>query len=315
MGNFIDNVLIAGGCDFGDAPDSYGTTYGAGGAFHTADSQVYMGSVFGDSETDATGYYQFDSVVDGGYEVYQAAGETVPVPQNCGVAFAANPAGYTSTTPDSLGFIMSGANVTAGWTREIYRDSNCDGALDSSEANTPIQGLAYPIAAGGELCILNRVSAPSNVLAGEMFNVTTSAAFNYAGGGIAPASLQVFDETVAGQAAITPEQGESSLELIKTVENLTQLTAETDSLNQANPGDSLKYRIYYRNTGSGSITDLDVNDSLPAYTSFVTSSCDVTPSGMTCTPLVASDGLSWDFSGPLIGGSSGQVSFEVKVNN
>ena len=139
------------------------------------------------------------------------------------------------------------------------------------------------------------------------------------------------DLTITGQSvapAVSPAipvVGESRLELRKTVENITEVLAngltegalETEGLNQAKPGDVLKYRIYYRNSGTGPITDLKVNDTVPAYTLFVngSASCDNTPASLACTPTVAVDALDWGFVGTLQGGASGNVSYEVVIDN
>ena len=209
-----------------------------------------------------------------------------------------------------------------GWTHLIYPDNDCNGELDGTEANTLIEGLNLGVAAGGQLCIIDKVYAPSNVPAQDSYRVETTATFSYAAGSPAPAVLKVVDVTTARQAATlataaATEVGESRLVLRKSVENLTQATAETETVNQAAPGDFLKYRIYYRNAGTGPITDLKVNDTLPPFTSFVlnSESCDVTPVGMTCTPTHNFELLDWSFTGSLVGGAKGNVSYEVIINN
>ena len=336
--------------------------------------------------TNANGDYTFLDLADGSYEVFQAHGETTPIPQNCVAAPINNPPGYQSTTPDTLTVEIAGAdvadkdfgevagtnstttgntgvgilftpdhqsailpgnvvfyahkfstdaegavrfttngsnNTATGWAHQIYRDSNCNGALDGTESNAAIENINFGIATGAKLCIIDKVYAPSNVPAQDSYRVETTATFSYAGGSPAPAVLKVTDVTTAGQTATptttaaTPEVGESRLVLRKTVENLTQVTAETETANRAAPGDFLKYRIYYRNTGTGPITDLKVNDSVPAFTGFVVSSesCDVTPTGMTCNPTRNVDVLNWEFTGSLIGGAQGNVSYEVMVDN
>ena len=78
------------------------------------------------------------------------------------------------------------------------------------------------------------------------------------------------------------------------------------------------HRIYYRNTGTGPITELKVDDQVPAYTGLVSGSatCGTTPTGMSCAPTVNFDELKWVFTGAsLIGGAEGYVSYEVMVDN
>ena len=223
--------------------------------------------------------------------------------------------GVSFTTADS-------GNTATGWTNTLYLDADCNGVLNGSEGNTSINGMNVGVTAGSKLCIIDKVYAPSNVPAQDQYEVKIIATFTYTGGAIAPAVLEVTDLTRAGQTVTpttqaNPPIGESRLELIKTVENLTQATPETETLNQAKPGDILKYRLYYRNTGTGPITDLKVDDKVPAFTGYISTSsaCDITPLGMVCTPVVNLDELSWGFTGSLVGGAFGSVSYEVMLDN
>ena len=346
-------------------------------------------------QTSGSGHYGFTGVASGNYEIYQAHGETTPVPQNCGTASANNPTGYQSTTPDILTTSVSGTdvldqdfgevagatsttgvntgagitfepdhqsevlpgnvafyahvftteadggvrfsstgtgNTAVGWSHLLYRDTNCDGVLNGTEGNTPIANINFGVVAGDRLCIIDKVYAPANAPAQDQYSVETIATFTHAGGTLAPTTLKVTDLTITGQGATTaatptttPVAQASRLELRKTVENMTQVAAqglnegdlETSDLNEAAPGDVLKYRIYYRNTGTGKITDLKVNDSVPAYTGMVLGSdtCETTPSTLTCTPASSLDAINWTFVGSLNGGASGHVSYEVVVDN
>lgn len=127
-------------------------------------------------------------------------------------------------------------------------------------------------------------------------------------------------EPAQAPVAATPvveELGPSRLELRKTVKNITKGTAETETVNTAEPGDTLEYRIYYRNTGTGPITELVVHDAVPPYTALSGGpSCGVVLSGMGCTvsPLGFDDSLTWEFTGTLSGGSGSSVSYQVKID-
>ena len=314
--------------------------------------------------TNASGEYEFLGVSAGDFQIYQAHGETTPIPQNCSVALVTNPAGYQSTSPDFLSVTVAGTDindqnfgevigfrfepdnqgqvlpgntasythvlttetdgtvtftsgsngyVTSGWSHTLYQDSNCDGFLNGTEANMIINGLSIAISAGQQVCLINQVYAPSNVTALDQYDVVIAAEFSYAGGTLAQEFSEVYDVTIAQQS----DSGTSRLELTKTVENLTSGTVETATLNQANPGDTLKYRIYFQNTGTAKITDLSVNDTVPDYTIMVAGSnlCEQTPVGMGCTSTATLDVLDWLYTGDLLGGSSGFVSYEVTVDN
>ncbi len=227
----------------------------------------------------------------------------------------------TSQADGAVRFTMNSSDSTHGWSHVLYRDSDCNGTLNGTEGNTAINGLDsdIPVNAGGRICVIDKVYAPANVSAGGRHNVKITATFTYAGGTVTPVILEVTDVTTVLSAPVVPQDsqgGESRLKLKKTVENLTQGTPETESLNHAAPGDFLKYRIYYRNPGVSPITDLKVNDTVPAYTTLVDSSsaCDVVPAGMTCTSTLNIDELLWEFTGALSGGAAGHVSYEVVVD-
>lgn len=63
--------------------------------------------------TDTNGNYVFTDVIPGDYQIYEAADELVPTPQNCDPANTRDPNGYLSTTAnDSVVFTVTNSNVT-----------------------------------------------------------------------------------------------------------------------------------------------------------------------------------------------------------
>ena len=203
----------------------------------------------------------------------------------------------------------AGGQQTAGWSHQLYRDTDCDGKLTGAEASATI-GTSLNVAAGEQVCLIAKVTAPANVAANDAYSVAISADFDYGNAAVPVSSLKVKDVTKSSQAGV-----DSRLELKKTVRNITQGGTETETQNQANPGDVLEYRVYYTNTGTGPITDLKVNDSVPAFTTLQagSASCNVTPQGMSCTPVVNGEEIEWQFTGSLKGGARGQVSYRVTI--
>ena len=262
-----------------------------------------------------------DTGVSTGYGItFEPDHQSEVIPGN--VAFYAHT--FTTEADGTVNFsTTSSGNTVTGWSHLIYRDTNCNGVLDGTEANAAIEGINFGLSAGGRMCIIDKVYAPTNAPARDQYSVDTTATFSFAGATVPNATLSVTDLTITGQQtsavtpAVTTPTGASALELFKTVENLTQAEPETASLNHAKPGDLLKYRIYYRNTGTGPINDLVVNDSVPAYSGFVSNSatCDNTPTSLTCTATVNGDAINWGFVGTLNGGESGNVSYEVVIDN
>lgn len=244
-------------------------------------------------------------------------------PDHSGTILAGNVAFYThqfvAKSTGTVNFNTSNSSsITPGWSSILYQDTNCNNHLDGIEANAPA-GTNLATVAGQKICLINKVYAPPAVKAGETFSNIITADFDFNGNTIAgTATLKVTDTSKA--SANSPESGNSRLTLRKTVQNITPgaTTAETETLNSAKPGDLLKYRIYYSNTGTGNITELDIKDTVPAFTTLNGSpECGLPlPASLnSCTGNVSGDTIEWIFGAGdvLQGGAKGVVSYEVKV--
>jgi uncharacterized repeat protein (TIGR01451 family) len=85
------------------------------------------------------------------------------------------------------------------------------------------------------------------------------------------------------------------------------------------PGANLTYTLTYTNDSSGAISNLVINDSTPAYTTFVSAACgsplpaSLTACSFTAPSVGQSGNLQWTFTGTLNPSQSGTVSFVVKI--
>ncbi len=245
-------------------------------------------------------------------------------PDNSGTINAGNVVFYAHTfTPKSSGTVdfssVNSAAVTNGWSSIIYPDTNCNGKLDGAEANAPLS-TSLVATADTKICLINKVYAANNITNGETYNNVITADFDFGNTITGTTTLKVTDLTkAAANTAVTPTKptkaGSSKLELRKTVQNITQNTPETETQNQAKPGEILKYRIYYSNTGTGAITDLEINDTAQEFTLLQTgtANCDSTPTGLNCSAVELNPDVEWRFTGTLQGGAKGSVSYQVIV--
>ncbi|MEE9303916.1 MAG: GEVED domain-containing protein [Thiotrichaceae bacterium] len=238
-------------------------------------------------------------------------------PDHSGTVLPGDVVFYTHTfTPKSTGSVnLTLTNSTAaitGWTAILYQDTNCNGQLDGVEGDNPV-GSNLATLADTPICLINKVYAPNDVTSGETYSNIINAAFDFNSNSLAGSSLLTV--TDISKAASDDESASSKLELRKSVKNMTQATASTETQNQAKPGDTLEYRIYYINTGTAPITDLKVNDAAPAFTDLQasSSSCDITPTGLTCTPVETNSKVEWIFGGALEGGAEGEVSYRILI--
>ncbi len=94
------------------------------------------------TRTNAGGYYAFVDTAPGDYQIYAAAGETVPVPQHCNPANPTDPAGYLPSTQNSYPvFTLSTTNISAlnfGYVRPpTFAPDNSQTILPNSTALHP----------------------------------------------------------------------------------------------------------------------------------------------------------------------------------
>ena len=272
---------------------------------------------------------------------------------------------FTTPTAGSVRFSsLSSTHRSRAWSSIIYRDENCDGKLNQSDGASPLGTGPVAVNANDNICLVNKVYAPSNVAANDQYIQNITADFDFENAIAGNVALTVRDVTTAQQVQtpalpatpeviaepvtpaqdpvdatpttpyipeipeapaqaqvdptpVTPAVGPSRLELRKTVKNITQGTAETETVNSADPGNILEYRIYYSNTGTGPLSDLIVNDRVPAYTELVgVADCGMILPDMGCTasPLSLDDALQWTFTGQLPGGSGSSVSYQVVID-
>lgn len=112
-------------------------------------------------------------------------------------------------------------------------------------------------------------------------------------------------------------------EIVVTVEGICQtcddfkLTKAVDKTN-ATPGSTIVYTITFENSGTTTLTQLKIEDTTPAFTTYAGSTCGTLPSGLACAvaakPEVGANGkVEWGITGTLAPGASGTVTVTVKV--
>jgi len=259
--------------------------------------------------------------------VYDRASDTVtftPVPETvyAGVAFgdvrantfvpnnertvtAGSVVFYPHTfTSGSAGQIAFAAAVSAspdltGWNHLLYRDVNCNGAVDGGDL--PITG-PVTVEAGTELCLILKVFAPANAPVNAQYHVTLTAQFTWTNA--SPALSRAYSVT---DLTVITLQGDAGLVLRKTVDRTA-----------ASPGDVLTYTVTYENVSGSSLSGLTIHDVTPAFTTFADAACGSLPPELThCaigSPAIGATGaITWTFTGTLSHGSSGVVTFQVTV--
>ncbi|WP_175950754.1 DUF11 domain-containing protein [Burkholderia sp. BCC0405] len=237
---------------------------------------------------------------------------------------------FTAGTVGTVVFTVPSATSTptlAGWSEKIFADPTCSGTLQAGAAQLfPPAGGGQSLVAGQAVCIVVQEFIPGTAQNGNKNDATVQAAFtatNQRWAGLS-ANYTLDDVTTVGGSALS---------LLKEVRDVT--TGDAFGVNnQAKSGDVLEYRITYTNNAPAAITNLVINDTTPAFTTFVSGTTGTTPATLTacvkntpanpapaaavaCTAAQAAGGtgsVSWKFTGGLPAGSTGQVLFQVKVD-
>lgn len=188
------------------------------------------------------------------------------------------------------------------WPVVLYEDLNCNGEFDSGDP-VILPSVAKSVVTGQQVCLLVKVSAPLGLNDGASNSTTLTATFDL--DNTSPTIQQVLtrtDLTTVGTA-------QAGLVIIKSVNKA-----------QALPGDSLTYSIDYENLGDEPITQVEIIDVIPSFTTYQSSNCGTLPSGITncviTSPAIGSSGtVKWTFTGALNPGDTGIVTFTVKIDD
>lgn len=205
-------------------------------------------------------------------------------------------------TAGQVTFTLSSAPSpnTISYAHILYQDTNCNGVIDSGE---PVITGALTTVAGTNLCIIMKETIPVGAPLNATDDVVITASFSYTNANPAlNTTYTVKDITTVGTGT------NAGLRLEKAVDKATAL-----------PGANLTYTITYTNDSTQPLSNLKINDSTPAYTTFVSAACgSPLPASLTaCSFTAPSTGgtgaIQWTFTGTLNPSQSGTVTFVVKI--
>lgn len=199
------------------------------------------------------------------------------------------------------------------WQALIYRDTNCNGQVDMGEVVfSPSVASSIVLQPNADICLVQRVHAPTNVLAGSQHIGTLQASYQFA--------LTNPVQTISGQTIKRQDMtliGSAGLVLTKKVRAVATCPSTSSDVNaftvtnQAKKQDNLEYEITYKNNSTKKLQNVKIKDSLPTGTNFGSASCSITPSGSTCNSTRSGDYLEWNLTGMLNSAATGSLRFCV----
>lgn len=211
---------------------------------------------------------------------------------------------FQARTAGAVTFTTSTATDPAGNTIPVvlYRDINCNGAVDSGE---PVLDGSGPVSVttGQTVCLVLKVTIPLGTSNGVISTTTVAASMDFAN------TNPVIQQSLSRTDVVNVTETNGGLSLIKAVDKAT-----------AEPGEVLTYTITYENNGSDPINTLEIADNVPAFTTFNSASCGVLPNNLTnCTinapPAGQSGAITWTFTGTMAPGTSGAVTYQVTIQD
>lgn len=150
------------------------------------------------------------------------------------------------------------ADEAQGWTTTVYLDVNGDGQIDAGD--TPVNGPLASLPARAEQKLLVRVFAPGGVNAGVSNTTTVTATFTDPAPNCGTPSATDITAVITGQIRVLKTQAADA-----TCDGVADTAFKADSL-QLKPGQCIVYQVVATNEGVVPVTNIAINDALPAYT-------------------------------------------------
>ena len=239
---------------------------------------------------------------------------------------AVHPHTFTAGTGGTVSFSVSrsiSSPASTGWSERVLADPGCTGDVKAGSATLHAPTGAQAVVAGQAVCVFLQQAIPVQAVSGHRNEATLQARFTLTNAVPALSANYTVDDLTLVSSEV--------MGLLKEVRNVTGGATVFGLVNQARPGETLEYRITYTNNGVTPINSLAVNDSTPAFTSFVAATAGTTPASLagctkltpaatataTCSQVQAAGGrgdVSWNFVGSLLPGASGTVFFSVLVD-
>ena len=218
--------------------------------------------------------------------------------------------------PYTVSATLPAADVTAGWTTALYIDVDGDGQIGSGD--TLVTGpIAGPLAASGTQKLLVKVFAPGGASAGAVDTATVTVTFPAGAASCGTPSATDVTTVITGQMRLVKTQA------LDTNCDGTEVPSSSAPL-VAKPGECIVYRVVATNEGVAPVTNMSINDAVPAYTSFTgatqpPAANQCTSTGVTGTALAYSSTATTvacgSASNTVVPGGTATLLFSVKVNN
>lgn len=209
--------------------------------------------------------------------------------------------GTGSCQASTMTVSLPAADVTAGWTTAVYLDVNGNGVLDAGD--TLITSGALPaVAPGTPVYLLVKVFAPAGASAGKTSVVTTSLTFPAGTDNCGTPAATDTSTVVLGQIQVVATQAKNAS--CNAAGITTAIGNLAGTVVAAKPGECVVYRITATNTGTSTVTNLNVSNAVPSYTKVSATQPTTTCSSTNVTPAVSNPTFATTATSVSCGGSN-----------
>ncbi|AIY42889.1 hypothetical protein LT85_3731 [Collimonas arenae] len=216
----------------------------------------------------------------------------------------------------TLAAVLPAADVTAGWTAVVYLDVNGTGQI---AANDPIvtSGQNQPAlgAAGATQKLLVKVFAPGGATAGASDLVTITSTFTDPAPNCGTQTATDTTTVITGQIRVVKTQAlDAACAGTASSFSTAPLTAK--------PGNCIIYQVVATNQGTAPISNMIVNDAVPAYTALAATQPATKCVSTGTTPVLANanytvngtTAVSCGTATTVNPGGSATLTFQVQIN-
>lgn len=233
---------------------------------------------------------------------------------------------FTAGTAGSLSFSVPAAVAvpqTPGWAERVFADPGCSGTLQADADRLFPPASPRSLAAGERLCVLLQETIPAGAPDGSRNTTRLQARLGLSDAPHGLSSWHALEDVTSVLAG--------PLQLEREVRNLTRGDGAFSASQPASPGDTLEYRIRFRNPAPAPLGRVVIDESVGSHNTFVSASAGETPPGLhgcakttpaSTTPVDCAvaqppggkGALHWTFAGGLPPGGGGSVLYRVVVD-
>ncbi|MBO9644319.1 MAG: hypothetical protein J7603_14475 [Pseudacidovorax sp.] len=176
--------------------------------------------------------------------------------------------GTGSCKPGTLTVTLGSGDAAAGWTYAAYVDVTGNGTLDSNAQLIDNTGAIPAATPGAPVKLLIKLFAPGGAVTGSVDISTVAVTFPTGSDNCGTPSASDTTTVVIGQVRLYKTQAKNvacDANGITTALSNLATTALT-----AKPGQCIVYQVTAKNEGTSTVTNLNISDVLPAYTTLTT---------------------------------------------